>query len=82
MEALHAELNEKTEVAPSSYSATTIFFLQYNYSVLLAKNHQKSRSRCLVQEFSFTDIFQKYLLWLQSNYIEKNICSCVCSIWL
>ena len=26
MEALHAELNEKTEVATSSYSATTVFF--------------------------------------------------------
>ena len=54
-EALYAELNERVEAATSSYSATGEF-LQYIYSVLVAKNHQKIRSRCLV-EFSFTDIF-------------------------
>ena len=55
-EALYAELNERVEAATSSYSATGEF-LQYIYSVLVAKNHQKIRSRCLVHEFSFTDIF-------------------------
>ena len=58
-EALYAELNERVEEATSSYSATSEF-LQYIYSVLVAKNHQKIRSRCLVHEFSFTDIFQQY----------------------
>ena len=55
-EALYAELNEKVEAATSSYSATGKF-LRYIYSVLVAKNHHKIRSRCLDQEFSFTDIF-------------------------
>ena len=56
MEVLLEELNERVEAATSSYSATDNF-LQYIYSVLVAKNHQKFRSRCLVHEFSFTDIF-------------------------
>ena len=37
-EALHAELNERVETATSSYSAE-VDFLQYIYSVLVAKNH-------------------------------------------
>ena len=55
-EALYAELNKIAEVATSSYSAMGDF-LQYIYSVLVAKNHQKDRSKCLVHEFFFTDIF-------------------------
>ena len=55
-EALYAELNERAEAATSSYSATGDF-LQCIYFVLVAKNHQKIRPRCLVHEFSFTDIF-------------------------
>ena len=54
--ALYAELNETVEAATSSYSATNKF-LRYIYSVLVAKNHHKIRSRCLVHKFSFTDIF-------------------------
>ena len=46
-EALYAELNEKAEAATSSYFATSDL-LQYIYSVLMAKNHQKIRSRGLV----------------------------------
>ena len=38
MEALHAQLNERAEAATSSYSGA-LDFLQYIYSVLLAKNH-------------------------------------------
>ena len=38
MEALHAELNERAEADTSSYSGA-LDFLQYIYSVLLAKNH-------------------------------------------
>ena len=55
-EALHAELNERAEAATISYSAP-VDFLQYIHLVLVAKNHQKIWSRCLVHEFSFTDIF-------------------------
>ena len=45
-EALYAELNERVEAATSSYSGTGKF-LQYIYSVLVAKVHQKIRSRWL-----------------------------------
>ena len=54
-EALFAELNERVEAATSTYSATGEF-LQYIYSMLVDKNHQTIRSRCLAHEFSFTDI--------------------------
>ena len=37
-EALHAELSKRPEAATSSYSAE-VDFLQYIYSVLMAKNH-------------------------------------------
>ena len=71
-EALYAELNERVEAATSSYSATGKF-LQYIYSVLVAKNHQKIRSRCLVHEFFFTDIFLNpfYMAVAFSCYSEK-----------
>ena len=55
MESLYVELNQRAEAAISSYSAPGDFS-QYNYSVLVAKNQKKIRSRCLVHEFSFTDI--------------------------
>ena len=32
-------------------------FLLYIYFALVAKNHQKIHSRCLVHEFTFTFIF-------------------------
>ena len=44
-EALYAEPNERVEAATSSYFAIGKF-LQYIYSVPVAKNHQKMRSRC------------------------------------
>ena len=53
---LHAEINEKVEATTSSYSAK-VDFLQYIYSVLVAKNHYKIRLRCLGYEFSFIDAF-------------------------
>ena len=55
-EALYAELKKRAEAATSSYSVKGDF-LRYIYSVLVAKNHQKIQSRCLVHDFSFTDIF-------------------------
>ena len=39
VQALYAEINERVEAATSGYSATCNF-LQYIYSVLVAKNHQ------------------------------------------
>ena len=54
-EALYAERNKIVE-ANSSYSATGDF-LKYIYSMLVIKNHQKIWSRCLVHEFSSTDVF-------------------------
>ena len=56
MEVLYAEINERPEAAISSYPVIGNF-LQYIYSVLVTKNHQNIRSRCLIHEFSFTDIF-------------------------
>ena len=60
-EPLYGELNDRVEAATNSYSATGEF-LQYTYSVLVVKNLQKIRSRCLVHEFSFTDIFFNSIL--------------------
>ena len=58
-EALYVELNKKSEAATSSYSAIGEF-LQYIYSLLAAKNHQKIWSKCLVHEFSdILDIFEQ-----------------------
>ena len=62
MEPLYAKLNERVEAATSSYSATGEF-LQYIYSALVAKIYQKIQSRCLVHEFSFTDIFFNSVLY-------------------
>ena len=61
-EALYAELNERVEAATSSYSPTGKF-LQYIYSALVAKNHQKMQSRCLVHEFYFQYIFFNSILY-------------------
>ena len=55
-EVLYTELNERAEAATGSYSGTGDS-LQYIYSVPVSKNHRNIRSRCLVHEFSFTDIF-------------------------
>ena len=54
-EVLYAELNERAEAATGSYSVTGNS-LQYIYSVLVTKNYQNIQSRCLVDEFSFTEI--------------------------
>ena len=58
-EILYTELNKKAEAAFGSYSATGDS-LQYIYSVPMTKNHRNIRSRYLVHEFSFIDIFQRY----------------------
>ena len=58
-EASDVEFNKKVGAATSSYSAPGNFS-QYIYSVLVAKNQKKIRSRCLVHEFSFTDINHCY----------------------
>ena len=55
-EVLYAELSERAEATTGSYSVTGDS-LQYIYSVPVTKNHRNIRSRCLVHEFSFTDIF-------------------------
>ena len=44
-QALYAEFNERVEAATKSYFATDDF-LQYIYSVLVAKNHQKILLKC------------------------------------
>ena len=51
-----AKYNLLAYLATSDYSAAGDF-LQYIYSVLVAKNYQKILLRCLVRETSFTGIF-------------------------
>ena len=58
-ETFYVELNKRAEAAASSYS-TSDDFSQYIYSVPVAKDQKKIRSRCLVHEFSFTDINHGY----------------------
>ena len=84
-EALYAELNETVEAATSSYSATGEF-LRHIYSVLVAKNHQNIWSRCLVDEFSFTDIFLNSILYgcgflslLWKGVQNTAYCNCIVS---
>ena len=55
-EFLYAELNERAEAAAGTYSVTGDS-LQYIFSVPVTKNNRNIRSRCLVHEFFFTDIF-------------------------
>ena len=70
-EALCTELNERAEAATSSYSATGDF-LQYIYFVLVAKNHQKIRPRCVVHEFSFAGIFNNINHDYRASILKKN----------
>ena len=51
-EAFYAKLNKRAEAATKTYS-TTGDFLQYFYSMLVAKNYQKIQSKCSVHEFFF-----------------------------
>ena len=44
--------------------------------MLVAKNHQKFRSRCLVREFSFTDVFNDINHSYRVATLKKN------SFWL
>ena len=80
MDVLYAELNKRAEAATGSYSVTGKS-LQYIYSVPVSKNQRNIQSRCLVNEFSFTDIFnninhgyrevisKKNYLWLLPFYM-------------
>ena len=49
-EASYAKLNQGSEAATSNYSVTGDF-LKNICSVLVAKNHQKIKSRCLIHVF-------------------------------
>ena len=55
-EVLFPEFNESVGASTGSCSVTRDS-LQYIYSVSLTKNNRNIRSRNLVYEFSFTDIF-------------------------
>ena len=71
MEVLYAELNEWAEAATGSYSVTGDF-LQYIYSVPVTKNHWNIQSRCLVHEFTFTDIFNDINHGYRAAILKKN----------
>ena len=49
-------LSEKKKYGAMGLVSATGEFLQYIYSIIVDKNHQTIRSRCLAHEFSFTDI--------------------------
>ena len=65
-QALYVEFNEEVEAATNSYYAKGDF-LQYAYSVLVAKSHNKIRSRCLVHEF----FFHRYFLTILNMVTEQ-----------
>ena len=69
---MHAELNERAEVATSSYSVTGDS-LEYIYFVLLTKNHRDIQTRCLVYEFSFTDVFDGINHGYRATILKKKI---------
>ena len=74
-EALHPKLSKRPEAASSSYSAA-VNFLQNIYLVLVAKNHYKVRSRCLVHEFSFKYIFNNIYHEYSAAILKKS------SLWV
>ena len=57
-------------------------FLQYMYSMLVDKNHQKIQSRCLAHEFSFTDIFNNINDGYKAALLKKIIWGCFQFIWM
>ena len=61
---------KKREATTSSYSATGDFL--YIYSVLVAKNYQEIRFRCLVHKFSFTDVFKRYYRSYGAAILKEN----------
>ena len=80
-EVLYAELNERAEAATGSYSGTGDS-LQHIYSVPVSKNHRNIRSRCLVHEFSFTDIFNDINHGYRAAILKKSLCGCFHYTWL
>ena len=83
MEALYSEFNQKMEAATNSYSPTGNF-LQYVYSVLVTKNHQKIWSSCLGHEFSFTFFLMTLIMATEQLYWRKILrgSSCFICLWL
>ena len=80
-EALHAEPNTGAEAATSSYSAAG-GFLQYTYCVLVAKNHQKILSGCLIHEFPLT-FFLMILIMVREQLCWRKVTrGCFRFIWL
>ena len=80
-EASYAELNEKAKTVTSSYFVTS-GFLHSIYSMLVTKNHQKFRSRCLVHEFPSQIFFNDINLDTEQQYWRKIICGCFRFTWM
>ena len=79
---VYAEVKETVEAATSIDSATGEL-LRCVYSVLVIKDHQNIRSKCLVDEFSFTDIFLKfYFIWLSLLIAIMKRCVEWCALQL
>ena len=80
-EVLYSEHNKRAEAAKSSCSAACNF-LQYIDSMIMAKDHLKMRSRCLVHKFSFKDIFKDINHGLRGATLKKILYGCFHFLWL
>ena len=81
----HAELNERVEVATSSYFATDIF-VQRIYSVLVAKNYQNFLSRRYInikkKYLAASFVFGcPYILLLWRGAQNDTHCNCIVPPW-
>ena len=59
-----------------SFACRTWWIYIYIYSVPMTKNHQIIRSRCFIDEFSFTDIFNDINHGHRAAILKKSFCSC------
>ena len=75
------KLKERAEAAPSRYCATGNFS-QYIFSVLVAKNYQKIRSRSLVHEIPSEMFLGILVMVTEQLYWRKIICGYLRFIWL
>ena len=50
--------------------------------MLVDKNHQTIRSKCLAYKFSFTDIFKDINHGYKAALLKKSLCGCFQFIWI
>ena len=75
-------LIEKVEKELPLLIMEQLIFYIYIYTVLVVKNHQKIQSRCLVQEFFFTNVFNDINHGYRTAILKLILCGCFWFIWL